>query len=135
MLRLSYDEVDELMLAHATEEQLRFVNPVSLRAIHFGHPEEILGAAMVAGAALAALRGRIWTAAALVALAIGTKQWAIVALPALALIAGRRRSTGPALADGRVPLVLHLLSPAGRTVAITSDLAEADVRLIHRLNA
>jgi ATP-dependent helicase HrpB len=29
----------------------------------------------------------------------------------------------PALADGRAPIVLHLLSPAGRTVAITGDLA------------
>ncbi|CAO5158959.1 ATP-dependent RNA helicase HrpB [Frankia sp. AiPs1] len=29
----------------------------------------------------------------------------------------------PVVADGRVPLVLHLLSPAGRPVAVTSDLA------------
>ncbi|WP_374203266.1 ATP-dependent helicase HrpB [Streptomyces sp. ST2-7A] len=29
----------------------------------------------------------------------------------------------PALADGRVPLVVHLLSPAGRPAAVTADLA------------
>jgi ATP-dependent helicase HrpB len=31
--------------------------------------------------------------------------------------------TAPTVADGRVPVVLHLLSPAGRPVAVTSDLA------------
>ncbi|TDD60419.1 ATP-dependent helicase HrpB, partial [Actinomadura darangshiensis] len=29
----------------------------------------------------------------------------------------------PALAGGRVPLVVHLLSPAGRPAAVTADLA------------
>lgn len=32
-------------------------------------------------------------------------------------------TAAPALADGRAPVVLHLLSPAGRAVAITADLA------------
>jgi ATP-dependent helicase HrpB len=32
-------------------------------------------------------------------------------------------STAPRIADGKVPIVLHLLSPAGRPVAVTSDLA------------
>ncbi len=31
--------------------------------------------------------------------------------------------TAPSIADGRIPIVLHLLSPAGRPAAITSDLA------------
>lgn len=31
--------------------------------------------------------------------------------------------TGPAIADGRVPLVLHLLAPNHRAVQVTTDLA------------
>ena len=33
-------------------------NPITLRALDIGHPEELLGAALSAGAVLAALRGR-----------------------------------------------------------------------------
>ena len=31
-------------------------------------------------------------------------------------------TTHPSVADGKIPLVLHLLSPAGRPVQITADL-------------
>ena len=34
------------------------VNPITLRALDIGHPEELLGAVLCAGAVLAALRGR-----------------------------------------------------------------------------
>jgi ATP-dependent helicase HrpB len=33
------------------------------------------------------------------------------------------RKDGPALADGRIPLVLHLLAPNGRAVQVTTDLS------------
>jgi len=32
-------------------------------------------------------------------------------------------TTTPSIAGGRLPLVLHLLSPAGRPAAVTGDLA------------
>lgn len=41
----------------------------------------------------------------------------------------------PALADGRAPVVLHLLSPAGRTVAITADLASFWRQGYHQVRA
>jgi ATP-dependent helicase HrpB len=44
-------------------------------------------------------------------------------------------ATGPAVADGRVPVVLHLLSPARRPVAITSDLASFWTRGYHEVRA
>jgi hypothetical protein len=92
---------------------LAVLNPVTLRAIHFGHPEEVLGAALLVGAAVAALRGRPWLGAILLALAVTNKQWAVVGLPAVALIlvlaVGWQRVRRPALA--LVGLLLVLLVP------------------------
>jgi hypothetical protein len=70
---------------------LAVVNPITFRALHWGHPEELLAAALCVGAVLAALRERELLAGVLLGLAIATKQWALLAvLPAL-LAAPRRR--------------------------------------------
>ncbi len=44
-------------------------------------------------------------------------------------------TTTPTVADGRVPVVLHLLSPARRPVAITSDLASFWKQGYHQVRA
>jgi hypothetical protein len=61
------------------------------RALHWGHPEELLGAALCVGAVLAAQRDRVVLAAILLGLAIATKQWAFVAGIPVLLAAPRRR--------------------------------------------
>ena len=50
------------------------VNPVTFSVVHFGHPEELLGGALVAGAAVAAVYGRSTTAGLLVGLAVATSR-------------------------------------------------------------
>src|SRR5436309_14101190 len=74
------------------------LSPLTYSALQFGHPEELLGAALCAGGVLAAARGRSLFAAALLGCAIATKQWAILAVP-VALVAmprGRGRLFGAA---------------------------------------
>jgi hypothetical protein len=54
-------------------------------AIHLGHPEEFLTTALTLGAVLAAVSGRAGWAAVLLGVALATKQWAVLALPAVVL--------------------------------------------------
>jgi Glycosyltransferase family 87 len=53
-------------------------NPLVVKALRFGHPEEMLGAALCTGAMLAAMRRKGILAGILFALALATKQWALV---------------------------------------------------------
>jgi hypothetical protein len=88
-------------------------NPITLRALDVGHPEELLGAALCAGAVLAALRGRAALAGVLLGLALANKAWAVLALGPvlLALPAGRLRAL--AIAGGVAAVfVLPLLLAA-----------------------
>jgi hypothetical protein len=58
---------------------LLVANPLTVKALQFGHPEEVLGAALCAGAMIAAMRREAVLAGVLFALALTTKQWALVA--------------------------------------------------------
>jgi hypothetical protein len=74
---------------------LAVINPLTFQALHWGHPEELLGAALCVGAMLAALRERPIVAGVLLGCALATKQWAVLAfLPVLLAAPGRRVAVG-----------------------------------------
>lgn len=114
-----------MVLAHIAERDGRglavrgaivvvaILNPVSLRAIHFGHPEEVLGAVLLAGSAVAAVMHRPTLSVTLLGLAVLNKQWAILGVPAVVVILLRTSSWAelrrPVLA--MVALALILIAP------------------------
>jgi hypothetical protein len=67
------------------------LNTGTFRAVHWGHPEELLAGALCVGAVLAALRDRTLAAALLLGLAVATKQWAVIATVPVLLAATRQR--------------------------------------------
>ncbi|HEV7807744.1 MAG TPA: glycosyltransferase 87 family protein [Solirubrobacteraceae bacterium] len=70
---------------------LAVFNPGTLRSLHWGHPEEILAGALCVGAIIAAERDRGLLAALLLGLALGTKQWAVIAIVPTLLAASAQR--------------------------------------------
>lgn len=67
------------------------LGPATLAEVRWGHPEEMLGAALAVAAVLAAIHRRSVAAGVLAGLAIATKQWGIFAvLPVLMLSPGQR---------------------------------------------
>lgn len=96
------------------------VNPLTLRALEIGHPEELLVGALVVGAALAAFDARPALAGALLGLAVGAKPWAVVAIiPVIALLPARRLlAVGVAGIAGAL-LVAPLLAFAGDAAGTT----------------
>jgi glycosyl transferase family 87 len=65
---------------------LFLLNPVTFRALHWGHPEELLAAALVVAAGLAALQRRPLLTGLLLGLALATKQWTLLAVPGVTLM-------------------------------------------------
>ena len=67
-------------------------NPVTLKALKSGHPEELLGAVLCVGAVLAGGARRPILAGALLGLAVANKPWAVLAaVPVGVALGGRHR--------------------------------------------
>ncbi len=86
-------------------------NPLTLRALEIGHPEELLGAVLCVAAALVARTRHAVLAGVLLGLAIANKPWAVLAvLPVLWIAAGGRirllAASGATAAAVLVPLML-----------------------------
>jgi hypothetical protein len=109
---------------------------ISSRALYYGHPEELLGAALCVLCVLAAADGRVTWAGVLLGLALATKQWALLAvLPALLATSGGRVRL--ACTAGVVALVLsapaligsfgHFVHVQQRATLTTSQLRPENV--------
>jgi hypothetical protein len=120
----------------ASAALLCLVNPLTWEAIRLGHPEELLAASLCVGAALLALRGRPLAAGIVLGLALGTKQWAVIAaLPALAAAPARRWRL--VLAAGIVALALTAPLVAGNlsSFSTTTEKAAWAGERVHPFNA
>ncbi|MBW3608077.1 MAG: DUF2029 domain-containing protein [Actinobacteria bacterium] len=99
-------------------------NPVTLRALEMGHPEELLCAAFAIGAVLAAIDARTVLASVLLGLAIATKQWAVLAIGPVLLALPQRRILALAIAGTTTIAVLTPLLLAGSHEALVAGASQ-----------
>jgi hypothetical protein len=113
---------------------LALVNPLSANAVWWGHPEELLGAALCVAAVLAAIEDRRACAGVLLGLALGTKAWAVVAVvPVLVAVRGGRGRLLAVAALTGAPLALAM-PLADPDAFMRSAKAIADPYLVTQLN-
>ncbi len=82
------------------------VNPITLRALEIGHPEELLGAVLCVAAALAAGVQRPLLAGLLLGLAMANKPWAVIVVLPVVLMLDRHRWQALWVAGGVTVTVL-----------------------------
>jgi hypothetical protein len=120
-------------IARAVTLGVCVANPLTLRALELGHPEELLGGCLCVAAVLVAARpslgrpGALW-AGVILGLAVANKEWALLALgPVLLALPARRRLLCLAAAGvaGAAVLAPLALVGSGGFVAGTRDLASA----------
>jgi hypothetical protein len=102
------------------------VNPITLRALEVGHPEELLGACLCVGAVLLAAEDRAALAGALLGLAVANKPWALLAAgPVLLALPARRRAPCAAAASIVAGAVLAPLVLVGSGGFVSASRASA----------
>lgn len=103
---------------------LSAANPLSVPALQFGHPEELLGAVLCIAAVLCAMSDRPIWAAVLLGLAIANKEWAVLAVGPV-LVALPRARVRSLLISGAVaaPLLAPLLLAPALTGASAASTA------------
>jgi hypothetical protein len=102
------------MLARSVALGVCVANPLTMKALELGHPEELLGACLCVTAVLLAGRDRPLWAGVLLGLAIANKEWALLAVgPALVALPAKRRLLCLASAGGTAAAVLAPLMLAG----------------------
>jgi hypothetical protein len=98
-------------------------NPLTLRALEIGHPEELLGGVLCVAAALTAGRGRPVAAGVLLGLAIANKPWALLAVVPVVAILGDGRFKLLATAAATTTIVMLPLALAGGAVQESAAVA------------
>jgi hypothetical protein len=102
-------------------------NPLTLRALELGHPEELLGGCLCVGGVLFAARGRWLWAAVLLGLGVANKEWALLAAGPVLLALPPGRRVRCALVAGGVAAVVFapLLLVSGGFAAGTRAVASS----------
>jgi hypothetical protein len=99
-------------------------NPLTLRALEIGHPEELFGGVLCVAAALAAGARRPLLAGVLLGLALANKQWAVIAVVPLLAILPERRPRMLAAAGATCLLVMLPLLLDGSAVETAKVVAQ-----------
>ena len=113
------------LIARACVLALCVANPITYEALSYGHPEEVLGAALCVGAVVCAMADRPVWAGLLLGLAVGNKEWALVAVgPVLvALPSGHLKAAAIAAATASLMLMPIVLASPGGLAGSTGRLA------------
>jgi len=85
---------------------LVLVGPMASKALQWGHPEEFVGASLAVGAVLLAAHGRGTLAGLALGLAVATKQWGLLAVLPVVMLAGDQRRRVLAIATGVAALLI-----------------------------